>query len=43
MSPRTIEPRHVRFHFKNTPARFVPNDATSSHIMNAMSLLFPAG
>ena len=42
-APRTIEPRHVRFHFKNTPARFVPNDATSSHIMNAMSLLFPAG
>lgn len=42
-APRTIEPRHVRFHFKQTPARWVPNDATSSHIMNAMSLLFPAG
>lgn len=40
---RVIEPRHVRFHFKDTPLRWVPNDATSSHVMNAMSLLFPAG
>jgi len=41
--PRAIEPRHVRFNFKDTPLRWVPNDPTASHVMNAMSLLFPAG
>ena len=39
----TIKPRHVRFDWKDTPIQWIPGDPSSTHIINILNLLFPAG
>lgn len=38
-----ILPRHVRFDFSRTPVQWIPNDPCSTHIINTLNLMFPAG
>ena len=38
-----IERRMVRFDWSETPAHWVPGDAFSSHVINVLHLLLPAG
>lgn len=38
-----ILPRHVRFDFSQTPIQWVPGDPASTHVMNTLNLMFPAG
>ncbi len=38
-----IERRMVRFDWSDTPAHWVPGDAFSSHVINVLHLLLPAG
>jgi predicted metal-dependent hydrolase len=38
-----IKPRHVRFDWKDTPIQWIPGDPSSTHIINILKLLFPAG
>lgn len=38
-----ILPRHVRFDFSATPIQWVPGDPGSTHVMNTLNLMFPAG
>ncbi|MFI6918813.1 metal-dependent hydrolase [Nonomuraea spiralis] len=38
-----IRPRRVRFSWENTPLHWVPGDPTSTHVINALHLLLPAG
>lgn len=38
-----IKARHVRFDWKNTPIQWIPGDPSSTHIINILNLLFPAG
>jgi hypothetical protein len=38
-----IRPRQVRFDWSSTPAHWVPGDPTTTHIVNVLHLLLPAG
>ena len=38
-----IKARHVRFDWSNTPVQWIPGDPSSTHIINVLNLLFPAG
>ncbi|YCK42104.1 metal-dependent hydrolase [Actinomadura sp. ATCC 39365] len=38
-----IKPRRVRFSWESTPLHWVPGDPTSTHALNALHLLLPAG
>lgn len=39
----TLEARHVQFDFSNSPLLWVPNDPFSSHVINGINLILPAG
>ncbi|AXV77133.1 hypothetical protein CJO79_09215 [Ralstonia solanacearum] len=38
-----MKPRHVRFGWSRTPIQWIPGDPCSTHIINILNLLFPAG
>jgi hypothetical protein len=38
-----IKPRRVRFDWEETPLHWVPGDAFSTHVINVLHLLLPAG
>lgn len=38
-----IEPRKVAFDFSNTPLHWIPNDPFSSHFINLLHIILPAG
>ena len=38
-----IEARQVQFDFSNSPLQWIPNDPLSSHVINGINLLLPAG
>jgi Predicted metal-dependent hydrolase len=38
-----IKARHVKFDWSGTPIQWVPGDPSSTHIINVLNLLFPAG
>lgn len=42
-SHHRILPRHVRFDFSETPVQWVPQDPCSTHVINTLNLMFPAG
>ncbi len=38
-----LEPRHVKFDWRQTPVQWLPGDAFATHTINVLHLLFPAG
>src|ERR1700742_3849689 len=38
-----IKARHVRFDWRGTPIQWIPGDPSSTHVINVLNLLFPAG
>ncbi|MFL9946555.1 metal-dependent hydrolase [Paraburkholderia agricolaris] len=38
-----IKARHVKFDWSQTPIQWIPGDPSSTHIINVLNLLFPAG
>lgn len=38
-----LEPRHVRFDWTGMPVQWLPGDAYTTHMINVLHLLFPAG
>ncbi len=43
MTPSAIKPRQVRFDWSDTPLHWVPGDPQTSHTINVLHLLLPAG
>ncbi len=39
----TLEPRHVKFDWSQTPVQWLPGDAFATHTINVLHLLFPSG
>lgn len=39
----TVRPRKVSFDYGNTPTHWVPNDPHTTHVVNVLHLLLPAG
>lgn len=39
----SLKARRVQFDFQDTPVHWIPNDAFSSHMINGINLLLPAG
>ncbi|MGH8454547.1 MAG: metal-dependent hydrolase, partial [Nevskiales bacterium] len=42
-TPIQIQPRKVAFDFANTPLHWIPNDPFSSHFINVLHIILPAG
>lgn len=42
-SPHALEPRHVKFDWRDTPVQWLPGDPFANHTINVLHLLFPAG
>jgi uncharacterized protein len=42
-SPHAIRPRRVRFDWKATPLHWIPDDPGTTHFINVLHLLLPAG
>ncbi|NMM00484.1 metal-dependent hydrolase [Paraburkholderia sp. RP-4-7] len=38
-----IKARHVKFDWSQTPIQWIPGDPSSTHVINVLNLLFPAG
>ncbi|MDI2124530.1 metal-dependent hydrolase [Yinghuangia seranimata] len=43
VSDTPIRPRRVAFDWENTPVHWIPGDAPSTHLINVLHLLLPAG
>ena len=41
--PETIRPRRVNFAWEQTPLHWIPNDPFTTHLINVLHLLLPAG
>ncbi len=39
----TLQPRHVKFDWQDTPLQWLPDDPFANHTINVLHLLFPAG
>jgi predicted metal-dependent hydrolase len=42
-APHPLQPRHVKFDWRDTPVQWLSGDAFATHTINVLHLLFPAG